>query len=73
LLNDRIENAFVQIFMITDTLTKIPPTWNALVFYSPKNDKFLHLALEPWIKTGRVTMAPFPAGQDDSYMFRCAT
>ena len=50
------------IFIITDTLTKIPPTWNAIVFFSNKNDKFLHLALEPWIKTGRVTLKPFPDG-----------
>lgn len=57
------------IFMITDTLAKIPPTWKALVFYSPKNEKFLRLALQPWILTKRVMMAPFPPGHDDSYMF----
>lgn len=52
------------IFIITDTLAKIPPTWNAIVFFSSKNDKFLHLALEPWVRSGRVTLKPFPSGND---------
>lgn len=52
------------IFIITDTLAKIPPTWNAIVFFSVKNEKFLRLALEPWIKSGRVTLKPFPSGND---------
>ena len=57
------------IFIITDTLAKIPPTWNAVVLFSAKTEKFLRLALEPWVKIGRVTLTPFPAGNDGSYMF----
>ncbi len=54
------------VWLVLDTLEKLPPTWRGLVFYSEDNERLVRAGLGAWGVElgGRLSFAPFPPGGD---------
>lgn len=59
------------VWLVLDTMSKLPPTWRGLVFYSAKNRELVTTGLRAWEAMGRLTLVPFPgpAGSSPDFVF----